>query len=72
MPEIPPQTVTEEKYTDEYGNMVVKKVNALTFIFSVILSASVDAYTVIVLERAFSLSLKLHTNRMTAVILKRI
>lgn len=35
MPEIPPQTVTEEKYTDEYGNMVVKKVNTLTFIFSV-------------------------------------
>uniref|UniRef100_A0A673K6M4 Ankyrin 2 n=1 Tax=Sinocyclocheilus rhinocerous TaxID=307959 RepID=A0A673K6M4_9TELE len=35
MPEIPPQAVTEEKYTDEYGNMVVKKVNALTFIFSV-------------------------------------
>uniref|UniRef100_A0A672MCH3 Ankyrin 2 n=1 Tax=Sinocyclocheilus grahami TaxID=75366 RepID=A0A672MCH3_SINGR len=26
MPEIPPQTVTEEKYTDEYGNMVVKKI----------------------------------------------
>ncbi|XP_016399448.1 ankyrin-2-like [Sinocyclocheilus rhinocerous] len=25
MPEIPPQAVTEEKYTDEYGNMVVKK-----------------------------------------------
>uniref|UniRef100_A0A672MWF1 Ankyrin 2 n=1 Tax=Sinocyclocheilus grahami TaxID=75366 RepID=A0A672MWF1_SINGR len=35
MPEIPPQAVTEEKYTDEYGNMVVKKVNALTLIFSV-------------------------------------
>uniref|UniRef100_A0A671L069 Ankyrin 2 n=1 Tax=Sinocyclocheilus anshuiensis TaxID=1608454 RepID=A0A671L069_9TELE len=35
MPVIPPQAVTEEKYTDEYGNMVVKKVNALTFIFSV-------------------------------------
>ncbi|XP_052005124.1 LOW QUALITY PROTEIN: ankyrin-2b [Xyrauchen texanus] len=28
MPEIPPQTVTEEQYTDQYGNMVVKK---LTF-----------------------------------------
>ncbi|XP_043099164.1 uncharacterized protein LOC122347998 [Puntigrus tetrazona] len=26
MPEIPPQTVTEEKYTDEYGNIVVKKI----------------------------------------------
>ncbi|XP_058637264.1 ankyrin-2b isoform X21 [Onychostoma macrolepis] len=26
MPDIPPQTVTEEKYTDEYGNMVVKKI----------------------------------------------
>ncbi|XP_073762593.1 ankyrin-2b isoform X39 [Danio rerio] len=26
MPEIPPQTVTEEQYTDEYGNMVVKKI----------------------------------------------
>lgn len=26
MPEIPAQTVTEEKYTDEHGNMVVKKV----------------------------------------------
>ncbi|XP_036406659.1 ankyrin-2b [Megalops cyprinoides] len=26
MPEIPPQTVTEEQYTDEHGNMVVKKV----------------------------------------------
>lgn len=35
MPEIPPQTVTEEQYTDEFGNMVVKKVNALTFSFSV-------------------------------------
>ncbi|XP_051757281.1 ankyrin-2b isoform X5 [Ctenopharyngodon idella] len=26
MPEIPPQTVTEEQYTDEFGNMVVKKI----------------------------------------------
>ncbi|XP_064199728.1 ankyrin-2b isoform X24 [Anguilla rostrata] len=26
MPEIPPQTVTEEQYTDEHGNMVVKKI----------------------------------------------
>uniref|UniRef100_M3ZXY8 Ankyrin 2 n=1 Tax=Xiphophorus maculatus TaxID=8083 RepID=M3ZXY8_XIPMA len=26
LPDIPPQTVTEEKYTDEHGNMVVKKV----------------------------------------------
>ncbi|XP_073691844.1 uncharacterized protein [Garra rufa] len=26
LPEIPPQTVTEEKYTDEYGNLVVKKI----------------------------------------------
>ncbi|XP_067303765.1 ankyrin-2b isoform X7 [Pseudorasbora parva] len=26
MPEIPPQTVTEEQYIDEYGNMVVKKI----------------------------------------------
>lgn len=26
LPEIPAQTVTEEKYTDEHGNMVVKKV----------------------------------------------
>ncbi|XP_008286053.1 uncharacterized protein LOC103361685 isoform X1 [Stegastes partitus] len=25
LPDIPPQTVTEEKYTDEHGNMVVKK-----------------------------------------------
>lgn len=25
-PDIPSQTVTEEKYTDEHGNMVVKKV----------------------------------------------
>uniref|UniRef100_A0A3Q3AWC4 Ankyrin 1, erythrocytic a n=1 Tax=Kryptolebias marmoratus TaxID=37003 RepID=A0A3Q3AWC4_KRYMA len=24
--DIPPQTVTEEKYTDEHGNMVVKKI----------------------------------------------
>ncbi len=34
MPDIPPQTVTEEKYTDEYGNMVVKKVNSVTFLSS--------------------------------------
>lgn len=27
MPEICPQAVTEEQYTDEHGNMVVKKVN---------------------------------------------
>lgn len=27
MPEIPPQSVTEEQYTDEHGNLVVKKVN---------------------------------------------
>ncbi|KAJ8382198.1 hypothetical protein SKAU_G00029760 [Synaphobranchus kaupii] len=26
MPEIPPQTVTEEQYIDEHGNMVVKKI----------------------------------------------
>ncbi|XP_037391175.1 ankyrin-2b isoform X12 [Pygocentrus nattereri] len=26
IPEIPPQTVTEEQYTDEYGNIVVKKI----------------------------------------------
>ncbi|KAJ8390292.1 hypothetical protein AAFF_G00108610 [Aldrovandia affinis] len=26
MPDIPPQTVTEEQYTDEHGNMVVKKI----------------------------------------------
>ncbi|XP_051576840.1 ankyrin-2-like [Myxocyprinus asiaticus] len=26
MPEIPPQTVTEEQYTDKHGNMVVKKI----------------------------------------------
>lgn len=26
LPDLPPQTVTEEKYTDEHGNMVVKKV----------------------------------------------
>ncbi|XP_024912992.1 ankyrin-2b isoform X8 [Cynoglossus semilaevis] len=26
LPEIPAQTVTEEKYTDEHGNMVVKKI----------------------------------------------
>ncbi|XP_055084963.1 ankyrin-2-like isoform X3 [Periophthalmus magnuspinnatus] len=26
LPVIPPQTVTEEKYTDEHGNMVVKKI----------------------------------------------
>ncbi|XP_043953052.1 ankyrin-2b isoform X10 [Gambusia affinis] len=26
LPDIPPQTVTEEKYTDEHGNMVVKKI----------------------------------------------
>lgn len=26
LPDIPPQTVTEEQYTDEHGNMVVKKV----------------------------------------------
>lgn len=26
LPDIPSQTVTEEKYTDEQGNMVVKKV----------------------------------------------
>ncbi len=26
LPDIPQQTVTEEKYTDEHGNMVVKKV----------------------------------------------
>uniref|UniRef100_A0AAY4EQP3 Ankyrin 2 n=1 Tax=Denticeps clupeoides TaxID=299321 RepID=A0AAY4EQP3_9TELE len=26
MPEIPPQTLTEEQYTDEHGNMVIKKI----------------------------------------------
>ncbi|XP_051948211.1 ankyrin-2-like [Xyrauchen texanus] len=26
MPEIPPQTVTEEQYTDQHGNMVIKKI----------------------------------------------
>uniref|UniRef100_A0A1A7YMJ7 Ankyrin 2, neuronal n=1 Tax=Iconisemion striatum TaxID=60296 RepID=A0A1A7YMJ7_9TELE len=26
LPDIPPQTTTEEKYTDEHGNMVVKKI----------------------------------------------
>ena len=26
LPDIPSQTVTEEKYTDEHGNIVVKKV----------------------------------------------
>ncbi|XP_056882694.1 ankyrin-2b isoform X21 [Takifugu flavidus] len=26
LPDLPPQTVTEEKYTDEHGNMVVKKI----------------------------------------------
>ncbi|XP_074555180.1 ankyrin-2b isoform X9 [Halichoeres trimaculatus] len=26
LPDIPPQSVTEEKYTDEHGNMVVKKI----------------------------------------------
>ncbi|XP_049424756.1 ankyrin-2b isoform X1 [Epinephelus fuscoguttatus] len=26
LPDMPPQTVTEEKYTDEHGNMVVKKI----------------------------------------------
>ncbi|XP_051523161.1 ankyrin-2-like [Myxocyprinus asiaticus] len=26
MPEIPPQTVTEQQYTDQHGNMVVKKI----------------------------------------------
>lgn len=26
MPEIPPETVTEEQYTDEHGHTVVKKV----------------------------------------------
>lgn len=26
MPDLPPQTVTEEHYTDEHGHMVVKKV----------------------------------------------
>ncbi|XP_062850121.1 ankyrin-2b isoform X17 [Trichomycterus rosablanca] len=26
MPDIPPQTVTEEQYTDEHGNLVVKKI----------------------------------------------
>jgi len=26
MPDIPPQTVTEEKYMDEDGNIVIKKV----------------------------------------------
>ncbi|KAK7910231.1 hypothetical protein WMY93_014915 [Mugilogobius chulae] len=26
LPDIPPQTVTEEKYTDEHGNIVVKKI----------------------------------------------
>lgn len=30
MPDIPSQTVTEEKYTDEHGNMVVKKVAGLS------------------------------------------
>lgn len=29
LPDIPSQTVTEEKYTDEHGNMVVKKVSRL-------------------------------------------
>lgn len=31
MPEISPHAVTEEQYTDEHGNMVVKKVNNLFF-----------------------------------------
>lgn len=26
LPEMPPQSVTEEAYTDQHGNMVVKKV----------------------------------------------
>ncbi|XP_029310379.1 ankyrin-2b isoform X2 [Cottoperca gobio] len=26
LPDIPPQTITEEKYTDDHGNMVVKKI----------------------------------------------
>ncbi|KAF7207320.1 transcript variant X16 [Nothobranchius furzeri] len=26
LPDIPPRTITEEKYTDEHGNMVVKKI----------------------------------------------
>ena len=30
LPDIPPQTVTEEQYTDEHGNMVVKKVKPHT------------------------------------------
>lgn len=29
MPEILPQSVTEEQYTDEHGNLVVKKVKTL-------------------------------------------
>lgn len=29
LPDIPPQTVTEEKFIDEQGNMVVKKVRPL-------------------------------------------
>lgn len=30
LPDIPSQTVTEEKYTDEHGNMVVKKVRGVS------------------------------------------
>lgn len=29
LPDIPAQTVTEEKYTDEHGNMVTKKVRSI-------------------------------------------
>lgn len=31
MPEIPPETVTEEEYVDEHGHKVVKKVLAHVF-----------------------------------------
>lgn len=36
MPEMPPETVTEEQYTDEHGHTVVKKVLSVlaTFLLS--------------------------------------
>lgn len=38
MPEMPPETVTEEQYTDEHGHTVVKKVLSVTPLATFLLS----------------------------------
>lgn len=38
MPEMPPETVTEEQYTDEHGQTVVKKVLSVTTLATFLLS----------------------------------